>query len=571
MRHIRVAALKSVAACLPWLLPACLKVPVVDASTELAAPPATPPSAVLWEGRPPGELYAAGEVRGFRIEQGGQLIARSWGRYVGRDEAGYHRFETRIELLPPGMEPVRSEGLVRVDEQGDLVGGYERSPAVELRFSRQGDALSISDGSHTDDVAFDDGTAFVAHGALLHTELMLGMRRMAAGELSWRVVPLSGGPPFSWTAVVDTAPTEPGLPATIVTNLGERITVDDGRIIELVTEDAAQRVTPVRDPTWPAWTVEPPPTLSYRPPSDATFTITPLSIEGTPDEPTLAAELAVPPTATDKTPAPAVIFLPRMAGEDRHGFSGPPAADIGSHEIQDALAQAGFVVLRYDERGVGQSEAGAASYDAQVRDARRAYAMLLIQPIVDPARVIVIGHGEGALRALAIGAAEGKHLAGVALLASPGRRYPEVLRYQAQIRLAGSPPEIRRRALEEQDTMVAALVAGEPPPELAAHATWLSEIFAVNPERLIGRQRAPLLLVQGGKDFEVDPEADLGALISAAKRLRVKHRVARYPELDHLLKPEPGVSKPERYREDRRVDPKFLADLVAWARNVTAP
>lgn len=551
--------------------PACLRVPEAEPVT---VPPASAPaparvSGLVAPARGPGELYPLGHVRAFRIEQGGALIGRSWGRYAGRDPEGHHVFETRIELLPPGMTPVRSAGELRLDDTGALVAGFERSSIAALTFQREGEVLTITDGRRSDSLAFDETTGFIAHGAILHTEMMLAMRRLAADEMSWRVVSLSGGPPFSWSAEIVDAPSQPGGRATIETNLGERITIQDGRIVELTTKSAAQRVVEASDTTWPTWSVQPPRQLAYQKPAGARFAIEPVSVEGREGEPTLAGELLVPPSAHQQ-PAPAVLFLSRMAGEDRYGLSGPPAADLGSHEIHDALAEAGFVVLRFDERGIGASEAGKSSYLGQLQDARRAYATLLVQPTVDPARVIVVGHGEGALRALTLGALEGKHLAGVVALAMPGRRYADVLRAQAEARLGGAPPEVRRRALIEQDEMVAAVQAGHPPPELAPHADWLAEIFAVDPVKLVAQQRAPLLLVQGGKDFEADPQRDLDLLVRAAQKHRRTHTVLRYPDLDHLFKRELGLSRPERYREDRPVDAEFLTDLVAWARRTAA-
>jgi len=548
------------------LAPACLKVPGPDPTAPEPATEAAPP-AVLWPGSDPGSLYEVGEVRGFRIEQGTQLIAKSWGRYVGLDAAGLHVFETRIELHAPGVEPVRSVGRLRLDERGALVDGFERSRVVELNFKREGDVLTISDGTRSDEIAFDDDTAYIARGAVLHTELMYGLRRLVEGALDWRVVSLSGGPPFAWSAEVVRFPAQPGGSATVHTNLGERVTLERGRLMELKTDEAAQLVVPMREAVWPEWTIASPQRLVYTPPPGAKFDIKPLEIDGGRDEPTLAAELLVPHGRA--TPRPAVLFLSRMAGEDRHGIVGPPSTDMGTHEIHDALAEAGFVVLRFDERGVGGSEEGAASYAGQLQDARRAYATLLLQESVDPDRVIVVGHGEGALRALALGAQEGERLAGLALLASPGRRYQQLLRFQAEGRLADAPPKLREGALKEQEEMVAAMLAGSPPPELAAHAQWLTEIFAVNPPKLLSQVRARLLLVQGGKDFEVDPTVDLDLLIKAASKHSVTHKVARYPMLDHLMKVEPGESRAERYRVKRNVDPTFLADLVRWAKAVT--
>ena len=97
-----------------------------------------------------------------------------------------------------------------------------------------------------------------------------------------------------------------------------------------------------------------------------------------------------------------------------------------------------------------------------------------------------------------------------------------------------------------------------------------AEIFAVKPAELVARVRVPMWLAQGGKDFEVDPIADSTALVRAAKRGKTKLVLRRYADLDHLFKPEPGRSSPSRYVAlGRPVDPGFVADLVAWAKDAT--
>ncbi|HET6584697.1 MAG TPA: alpha/beta fold hydrolase, partial [Nannocystaceae bacterium] len=280
------------------------------------------------------------------------------------------------------------------------------------------------------------------------------------------------------------------------------------------------------------------------------------------------------PKSRAATPLPAVLFLSATGQEDRHGFAGPPVVDLGSHEITDALAAAGFAVLRYDERGRGASEAVIATSQPgfldQLGDAKRALATLMVQSEVDPDRVIVVGHGEGGLRALLLASERPKDVHAIALLGTPGRPYEQVLREQARERLVDVPPEMRSHVESEQKRMIDELVRGNPPPELRPQAKWLAEIFAVRPAELAGRVRVPLFIAQGEKDFEVDPVADSTALVRAAKRGKTKVELHRYAQLDHLFKPESETSSPARYLvPDRRVDPAFLADLVAWARAIT--
>jgi hypothetical protein len=558
---------------LAGVLAGCLKIPAGDPPTAPdAAAPASGAALQVWPGKPPGQLYARGEVRVFVLMQGGQRIGTSWGRYDGPAEDGTHRFSTRVELRPPGSapntrsgpgEPLRSAGEIVLDERGALLRGFERSRAVELRFERKGDALVFTSGRDREELAFGPGTAFMSFATLLHEELMFGLRELRGGELAWRLVSLSGSLPTDWTAKVAVPdPQRPGI-AVVHTSLGEVIHLRDGRIERVeVAADDLEIVVPGSPPPWPEWTIEPPATLSYAPPPGATFTRRELELPGQPGEPALAGELLIP---AGKGPFAAALFLSSTGQQDRHGFAGPPPVDLGSHEITDALAQAGIAVLRFDERGFGGSADGPVSFAGQVEDARRGLRTLLVQDEVDPDRVAIVGHGEGGWRALLL-AGEGRGVRAVALLASPGRPYEEVLKAQAAMAVDSVPPELRAEARKAQEKTLTALRTGkEVPPELARTATWIREALAVDPELLVAGVECPLWIAQGEKDFEVDPGKDASALAKFARRHKKKHTVQMYPALDHLFKVETGDGGPASYLvSGRRVDPKFLADLGGW-------
>ena len=97
-------------------------------------------------------------------------------------------------------------------------------------------------------------------------------------------------------------------------------------------------------------------------------------------------------------------------------------------EIAGALADAGFLVVRYDKRGIGQSggRAESASLTDYADDVSAAVKMLADRKDVDPKRIAVIGHSEGGSVAL-IAAAKDKRIAAVAVLATPGVTGAEVV------------------------------------------------------------------------------------------------------------------------------------------------
>ena len=90
-------------------------------------------------------------------------------------------------------------------------------------------------------------------------------------------------------------------------------------------------------------------------------------------------------------------------------------------QLANALADAGFLVLRYDKRGVGQSggrieTAGFAEY---AEDLRAAVKFVADRKDVDPKRIAVVGHSEGGAIAL-VAAARDKRIAALVLMAAVG-------------------------------------------------------------------------------------------------------------------------------------------------------
>ncbi len=188
-------------------------------------------------------------------------------------------------------------------------------------------------------------------------------------------------------------------------------------------------------------------------------------------------------------------------------------------QLAEQLAEKGIASLRYDKRGVGRSPApGLREEDlvlnSYVDDAVAWLGWLQQRP--DLGKRIVAGHSEGGL--IAMLAAKRAPVAGVVLLATPGRKLADVVRDQLQ--RIGMDPPLRAEAM----TILASLERGETVPSVnpalqalfrpSVQPYMISEL-AIDPVKELKSLACPLMIVSGGRDLQVS-SAD--AVLLAAQR-----------------------------------------------------
>jgi dipeptidyl aminopeptidase/acylaminoacyl peptidase len=258
----------------------------------------------------------------------------------------------------------------------------------------------------------------------------------------------------------------------------------------------------------------------------------------------LGATLTRPSTAPAGGRFPAVILLAGSGVDDRDGFAlGIPT--LG--QLAGRLAEAGILAVRYDKRGYGQS--GGRSESATVtdyaEDARAAMRWLAERKDVDPKRIALVGHSEGAWLAL-LAASREKRFAAVVSIAGPAATGAELVLEQQQraldrLNLAAEERD-RRVALQKQ--IQTAVLTGKGwegiPPEMRRQADtpWFQSLLAFNPAKVIEDVRQPLLFIHGELDRQVpvahaDRLADLARKESDSKSVEVV--VVR--GVNHLLVP----------------------------------
>ena len=141
----------------------------------------------------------------------------------------------------------------------------------------------------------------------------------------------------------------------------------------------------------------------YKLPDAANFTEEEVSIKIAADTPekewAIAGTLNIPKGDKPEAGWPAVLYVSGSGSQDRHGFQG--GLDLGTWQILDAMAGAGFVVLRTDDRGLGKTPLGAPGtkpadlgYDDLVSDARHGLKFLQGRAEVNKKKIFIVGHSE---------------------------------------------------------------------------------------------------------------------------------------------------------------------------------
>jgi uncharacterized protein len=273
---------------------------------------------------------------------------------------------------------------------------------------------------------------------------------------------------------------------------------------------------------------------------------------------------------------PAVILAAGAGAADRdETVAGIPIFG----QIAGTLADAGFIVVRYDKRGVGQSggRSESASLADFAEDVQAVHRFLARRKDVDDRRIAILGHGEGAAVAL-IAASRDKELAAVILAAGVSGTGADLVLEQQQALLAGgtlSEEEKQSRVALQRRVHAAVLGTGDwkdVPPDVRRQADtpWFRSFLAFDPAKVIEHLRQPILVIHGEQDTRVPPHhADkLGQLAAARKKLPANSvKVVKLPGVDHLFAPaETGTVSEHGSAGARSLSPEVGTAIVEFLR-----
>ncbi len=293
---------------------------------------------------------------------------------------------------------------------------------------------------------------------------------------------------------------------------------------------------------------------------------------------TLAATITRPPgpAAASRLRLPAVILVGGSGQTDRDEIvAGIPVFG----QLAGALADAGFIVVRYDKRGVGQSggRLESATLVDFAEDVRAVVKYLSKREDVDKRRIALIGFSEGGSVAM-LAASREKSIGAVALVATMSSLGADlILEQQRHVLERLKTPDAEKQAkIELQKKIQQAVLTGagweEIPPELRKQADtpWFQSLLAFDPAKVMPKVRQPVLVVQGSLDTQVPPHhaTRLGELANARKKAPPTDVVV-IDGVNHLLVPATTGEVDEYVQlKERVVSPKVTEKIVSWMKTV---
>lgn len=232
---------------------------------------------------------------------------------------------------------------------------------------------------------------------------------------------------------------------------------------------------------------------------------------------------------------PAVLLLSGSGPTDRDGNSPLlPGANNSLKLLADALAEAGFTIVRYDKRGVGASAAAGPAeadlrFETYASDAVRWVQRLREDPTA--CSIGIVGHSEGGL--VGAVAANQAGVEALVMVASPARPASTVIREQLSSRVDSATYATASRVIA---TLEAGQTTDSFPPVLWALfrpsvQPYLISWFRYDPAALVAGLDTPTLAVYGTTDIQV-PAGDAQIIHAASPRTRL----LVIPGMNHVLK-----------------------------------
>jgi pimeloyl-ACP methyl ester carboxylesterase len=278
------------------------------------------------------------------------------------------------------------------------------------------------------------------------------------------------------------------------------------------------------------------------------------------------------PSGMGKMRTPIVVLVAGSGAVDRDEVvAGIPVFA----QLARGLADQGFLVLRYDKRGVGQS--GGRSERVTLQD----YADDLItvvkwlakRPDVDPRKIAVAGHSEGGAVGM-LAAARENQIASLVLIAAPGTPGSDLILEQQRhaLDLMNASEADRKSKIDLQTRIQSAVITDKGwesiPPDLRAQANspWFRSLLMFDPAKVMPKIDQPILIIQGDLDQQVFPHnADQLAALAGARKKSPPPDLLHLPGINHLLtRATTGDVAEYTSLPDKTITPAIAQRIAEW-------
>ncbi len=306
---------------------------------------------------------------------------------------------------------------------------------------------------------------------------------------------------------------------------------------------------------------------------------------------TLAGTLTLPKNQVD---FPIVVLISGSSAHNRN-------QEVAGHKpflvIADYLTKNGIGVLRYDDRGVGQSqgEYEIAAYAAIASDVESAVAYLKSRKDINSNKIGLIGHSGGGLIAPLVASLR-KDISFIVMMAAPAITGYELILLQTEtlnkakgISLDKTQAElafyesiftavIESSDLDETRSDLTASLKAQPgrlPEEIKAEdvdkileiftATWFQNFLRYDPRIALEQVNCAVLAINGAKDLQIPAEQNLGAIkLALDKGGNEMVTIKKIPKLNHLFQ-EADTGLPDDYSTiEQTFSPLALEEIEAW-------